>query len=103
MKHWTDSLVEGKTKAGDDIMMAVIKEIARKTDQNDHSGAVLSLAKLIRDKRMIKAAQSVVALHEFFGHMPSELIKVRTEIMNMGLKRAEKLYPDYADKIHGAF
>jgi len=105
MNHWTDAVLdEARSKAGPNrVMQKAIAEIAKMTDWNDHSGAVVALAKIVRDKKLQKAAEAIVTLHEFFGHMPSELIQVRTHLMNQGLKRAEKMYPDFADQIHSAF
>ena len=57
-----------------------IENIRRMTDENDHNGAVLELAKLVGDPVAIKGMKAMKVLHEHHGHMPEKLISMRTQI-----------------------
>ena len=68
------------------------------TDYNDHTGHVVYLAsKVVRDKKATAAARHIESLHDFFGHMPFELIQIRDEIQkNLYDQLKRKLGPkDY--------
>jgi hypothetical protein len=72
-------------------MKTIEQKIQELTDCNDHSGAVVALAK--HCKRLVKEAEAVQTLHSFFGYMPSDLHSVREEVKRQllsGLPRSKQ-------------
>lgn len=59
-----------------------VKAIAKYTDNNDHTEAVLELARGLKLPKYIKAVQCVEGLHTFYGQMPSNLSQIREELKN---------------------
>lgn len=81
-----------------------IKRIAEMTDLNDHNSSIEELAKIVKDKAAVKAMKAIKTLHDFYGHMPIELIKLRAAMLNDLLAKAKSaLDPETYDKLHGAF
>ena len=83
---------------------AVFKKIYKMTDYNDHSGAIVEGLKFLKEKKLQKMAEAVVVLHDLEGHMPSELIKYRSSIMERMFKIAKKkLSPEDFKKFNGSY
>lgn len=63
-------------------------KVQEQTQDNDHTGAILTMAKYVASKHnqlggvesLVKAANSVIELHKFYGHMPSHLNQIRDEV-----------------------
>jgi len=53
------------------------KEIAQQTDNNDHTGAKISIAKLFQYRDFTQIFQCIEALHQIEGSMPTELLEYR--------------------------
>ena len=57
-----------------------IKEIKELTHYNNHTLARLEIAKALRSNTHIKFYQAINDLHLIYGHMPSELSILRSEM-----------------------
>jgi hypothetical protein len=81
-----------------------IQKIEKYTSANDHSYAVLELAKLIGNQKYIKIVKHIDEIHSLEGHLPQHLGKYRKEIKDELLDLATKKFDDetYAD-IYSAF
>jgi len=89
---------------GNNKLEPIIKHIADLTDENDHNGAVMALAKLTGDKSYIEQIQKIQRYQELKGHMPQSLIKYRTAIMNNLLTQVQSKYGNkVAQQLHNAF
>jgi hypothetical protein len=86
------------------ITPALIARIAEMTDRNDHTGSVIELSRALRNERTTKALRAIDALHEFYGHMPSDLRMMRDGI-HEGLLKVAKRETDAETyrRLHGAF
>lgn len=81
-----------------------IKNIADLTDNNDHNGAVMALAKMMGDKSSTAEMEKIQRYHELKGHMPQSLTKYRSSILNNLLVQAKKKYGDkIAKQLHSSF
>jgi hypothetical protein len=81
-----------------------IKNIADLTDNNDHNGAVMALAKMMGDKSSTVEMEKIQKYHELKGHMPQSLTKYRSSILNNLLVQAKKKYGDkVAKQLHSSF
>jgi DNA-binding ferritin-like protein len=93
-------LTENQDKDFDNIF----NKIAEQTDQNDHTGSVITLAKFLKDKKSEKILTNIHNIHKIVGNMPSELSKYRETIRKDLMKLAErKVGKEKADKLNGAF
>ena len=80
------------------------KKLAKMTDRNDHSGALLEAAKMLKAKRLVEVMKGIVAIHKAEGSMPVELMRYRDSIMRRLMKLAKsKLSPEDFTQFHGAF
>ena len=61
----------------------IIKEIAELTNDNEHTLAILTLAKSLKDfsKQSLNNAQSAYDLHEKIGYLNDEVNEKREEVM----------------------
>ncbi len=86
-----------------------IKKIDKMTDNNDHNGAALAVAELMQRvggkkyKTDVDVLKHIQSIHKIYGSMPSELIKLRSTIVNSLLKQSSKhMTQSQADKLHGS-
>ena len=78
-----------------DSVNAVIKRIEKKTDNNDHTGALIELAKLLGNTRTVKILTAIETIHDTEQHLPTHVAQYRQEISdrlmdevrNLGSKR----------------
>ena len=70
-----EELNEGKT-----LPQNVISDIYALTDQNDHTQARVEAAKLVKDKSLVRAYESVEHLNSYFSYMPGELGELRNRL-----------------------
>ncbi len=90
---FTDMLHEGNlTKIG--------QKIAKLTDGNDHNQANIEAAYIINDKKSVEALIGIQSLHSYYGGMPSELIKMRSDIMNRVHTQGRKKFKDWDENIY---
>ena len=62
---------------------SLIKEVAGLTDRNHHAAAYqLVASKVLKDKKLAKAFDSVMQLHTYYGHMSQGLKAVREDLYN---------------------
>jgi len=81
-----------------------IENIADLTDNNDHNGAVMVLAKMMGDKSSTAEMEKIQKYQNLKGHMPQSLIKYRSSILNNLLVQAKKKYGDkFAKQLQNSF
>lgn len=57
-----------------------IQKIKKMTDDNDHNGARIEGAKLIKNRKLEMAYTGIDNINYFLGHSPQELGKLRAEL-----------------------
>jgi hypothetical protein len=88
----------------DNYLKATIKNIADLTDNNDHNGAVMVLAKMMDDKSSAAEMQKIQKYHNSKGHMPQSLTKYRSSILNNLLTQAKRKHGDkFAKQLQNSF
>lgn len=82
----------------------IIEKIAKLTDRNDHTGAVIELATFLNDTKALKLLQAVETIHTIEGSMPTEVSKYRSSISkDLRDKFKSKYGQDAATELNGAF
>jgi uncharacterized protein HemY len=80
------------------------KQLARMTDENDHNGALLLLAKQLNNGKYIEVMEGIIKIHNAYSSMPSELIKLRNKTYDDLMKLAKKKYSkEDFQKIYSSF
>ena len=83
---------------------ANIKEIAKLTDENFHSEAILAGARLVQDAKLVGIAEAIVKIRDLEGHMPSELTDYRSSIRQRVMEAAKRKFtPEQVDQLNGAY
>ena len=59
---------------------AAIKLIAKMTDNNNHTGALIELAKLLGNTRTVKILTAIETIHDTEQHLPTHIREYREEI-----------------------
>ena len=77
-----------------------IQAVAKMTDSNAHNYARLELAQALRNKKLEKAYQSLIFLHQYIGQM-NELVSARTKLDKWLESHLRKTYSNF-DEIWGA-
>jgi len=81
-----------------------VKKIAKNTDRNAHTEAVIELAKFLKDKSMEKILNSIMDIHMEMKSMPVELSKLRGQILDELMKIVRnKFGGDIYKQINSAF
>jgi len=80
-----------------------IEKLRQMTDQNLHTEAVLELAKMVGNRKYIKAAEGIRMIHDGFRSLDVDVIKFRSKLLKMILKQAELWGKEVADELRGAF
>ena len=98
-------IVTGKPKVNEvKDTTQIIEKIAKLTDRNDHTAAVIELATFLNDTKCIKKLQAVETIHTIEGSMPSEISKYRDTILkDLTDKFKSKYGQDAAKELNGAF
>jgi hypothetical protein len=87
-----------------DPIEKLIKEIAKKTDYNDHTGSIMDLAIFLKNKKSQKILKAFMDLQDAYGHTPSQIIELRSYELKELIKQTEQNYGKItADKIYSAF
>ena len=82
----------------------IITKIKDLTNQNDHNGAAMQLAKMVGDKSYIEQMQKIQRYHDLKGHMPQSLVKYRTAIVNNLITQVKNKYGSkIAKQLHNSF
>ena len=97
MKTAKEILNEGK-----DFPQNIIDKIAKMTDQNDHTGARLLLAKSIKNKKMEKAYAGIEDIQTYLGHLPEGLYHTRQELDKEMFALVKKNYSN-GNEVYMAF
>ena len=72
----------------------ILRDIAKLTDINDHTGSIIRACDLSKPTGKIKKALiGLTYLHDYFGHMPMDLGAIRTRIMHNLIDVLAKEYP----------
>ena len=69
---------------------AIVKKIDKMTDSNDHTGAVVELAKFLGNKQFITIATAIQTIHDADKGMHPGLFKYREEIRDRILNGIEQ-------------
>ncbi len=80
----------------------IIDKIGMMTNANDHNGAVILLAKSMREMKIVKMMELLKKMHKEMGHMTNDMIAVRTGMYDELMKKAKKQYSNAKD-IYKAF
>ena len=97
-------LGEEKVDEAMKIAPQAFKQLAKLTDNNDHNRAVMEGFKLFKNKKMAKATQGLMDMHDAFGHMPQEMLKVRDMMYQILFDEAKKkLSPEDFKKFNSSF
>lgn len=80
----------------------IIDKIGMATNVNDHNGAVILLAKSMRETKIVKMMELLKKMHKEMGHMTNDMIAVRTGMYDELMKKAKKQYSNYKE-IYKAF
>ena len=96
------SVVSGIKPRASVILLA--KKIANDTDSNDHTEAVLRLAKFLKDKEAISLLNAIKKSHIKYGYLPGEYSSLRNSLHKILLQKAKMKLPgaDY-ELLHKSF
>lgn len=84
-------------------MNEMIKRVDEATQENDHNGARLILAKHLNNTMLIQSYLCVRQLQNLFGHMPYSLMELRRVNLDPKLiTELTKWFPDDIDRIKNA-
>jgi hypothetical protein len=82
----------------------IVARIAKSTDKNEHTGAVMELAVFLNDTKSFKKLEAVDTIHTIEGSMPSEISKYRDSILKDLMSKVKSKYgSDAAKEVNGAF
>lgn len=100
----TREVLEAAKKGSAGDFDSEVKKIAKLTDINFHSEAVVAGAKLVGDKKLEQIAAAIVKIHELEGHMPTDLMSYRSSIRQRVMEVAkQKFTPEQVDQLNGAY
>ena len=85
-----DILTEKKELGG-----AIINQIDRATDSNNHNEARRILAKAIGNKKLVKVYTAIEELNMALGNLPPELSKLRIKMDKELFKQSYSKYSDH--------
>ena len=85
-----------------DLDPATVGQIAALTDRNDHNKAVLVLAKTLKEMKVVKMMEHIIAMHKINGSMSSDMINIRKEMLDQLMKKAKRQYSNFKD-VYNAF
>lgn len=74
------------------IIEKLAKKIEKLTDYNDHNNSVLTLAKFLKEKRAVELMNYIIKMHKNYGHMPQQLIQLRSNILSQLLEKFKHKY-----------
>ncbi len=94
---WEGSLEEKK-----ELDTKTIEKIGMATNVNDHNGAVILLAKSMKEGKVVKMMELLAKMHKEMGHMTDDMIAIRTGMYQELMKKAKKTFAN-SDEIYKAF
>ena len=89
---WEDTLLEKK-----ELDPRAIAKIAKMTDSNNHNAAVITLSKHMKEKKVENMMNLLTKMHKEMGHMTSDMIAMRRDLMKQLLDKAKKNYSNFDD------
>ena len=96
--------IESRSLTAGNITPKLISDIDRLTDQNDHTGAAVMLAKAMGKKKLMEVAEAVDVIISFAGFLPRGLVEVQDGLRDRLLSEAErKLTPEEYQSLYMAF
>ena len=98
-------IVTEKTKVNESLdTKEIVARVAKATDKNDHTGAVMELSVFLNDTKSFKKLEAIETIHTIEGSMPNELIKYRSSILKDLVSKVKSKYgSDAAKEVNGAF
>ena len=79
-----------------------VDKLEKMTDTNDHNGSVLHLAKMMKERKVIKMMELLTQMHKVSGHMTNDMIGIRKGLLDTMLLKAKSQYSNYKD-VYNAF
>ena len=89
---WEDALLEKK-----ELDPRAIEKIAKMTDSNNHNAAVITLSKHMKERKVENMMNLLTKMHKEMGHMTSDMIAMRRDLMKQLLDKAKKSYSNFDD------
>tara|TARA_R110002012_G_scaffold103959_1_gene244035 strand:+ start:7847 stop:8440 length:594 start_codon:yes stop_codon:yes gene_type:complete len=80
----------------------VIDKIAQMTDRNDHNASIILLARMMKEKKVIKMMELLVKMHKENGSMTSDMMAIRKGMYDELMKKAKRQYSNFKD-VYNAF
>ena len=98
-------IVTGKPKVTESLdTKQIVARVAKSTDKNDHTGAVMELSVFLNDTKSFKKLEAIETIHTIEGSMPSEISKYRDNILKDLMNKFKSKYgSDAAKELNGAF
>ena len=83
---------------------ALVSQIEKLTDRNNHNGAALLLAKALGNRKYIKVLESIDVVSNFAGSLPRDLRDIRYGMLQQMWKDATRKFgPEIGHQIYMAF
>ena len=79
-----------------------VDKLKNMTDKNDHNGSVIHLAKMMKEKKVIKMMELLAKMHKENGSMTSDMMSMRKDMLDQLMKKAKRQYSNYKD-VYNAF
>ena len=79
-----------------------VDKLKKMTDVNDHNGSVLYLAKMMKERKVIKMMELLTQMHKAAGHMTADMVNIRKGLLDTMLLKAKSQYSNYKD-VYNAF
>ena len=98
-------IVTGKPKVTESLdTKQIVARVAKSTDKNDHTGAVMELSVFLNDTKSFKKLEAIETIHTIEGSMPTEISKYRSSVLQDLMDIFAKKYgSDAAKELNGAF
>jgi hypothetical protein len=98
-------IVKGKPKVNESLdTKEIVARVAKATDKNDHTGAVMELSVFLNDTKSFKKLEAIETIHTIEGSMPSEISKYRDSILKDLMNKFKSKYgQDAVKELNRAF
>jgi hypothetical protein len=98
-------IVTGKPKVNESLdTKEIVARVAKATDKNDHTGAVMELSVFLNDTKSFKKLEAIETIHTIEGSMPSEISKYRDSILKDLINKFKSKYgQDAVKELNRAF
>ena len=83
---------------------ALVEEISDLTERNDHTEALVVLAKALNERKTLKALEAIAVIGDFLRYVPGDLVKVKNGIRSSLIDEAKRKFgPDIGQQIYMSF